>query len=105
MKSLPKLTAFVFALVAAVYWLMGTSLLGFQQPVGKGQVTVLKPDSVPRERSADAPGAESPEAKTALDQARQSPSRGFIKHCRLRRHLRQLRETQTLRGPGKSAQF
>ena len=63
MKSLPKFTGSAIALVAAVYWLTGTSLLGFQQPVGKGQVTVLKPDSVPRERSADAPGAESPEAR------------------------------------------
>ena len=71
MKSLPKLTASVFALVAAVYWLMGTSLLGFQAPAGKGQGTVLRPDDSQKERSADAPGAESPEAKTALDQARQ----------------------------------
>ena len=71
MKSLPKFTASVIALVAAVYWLTGTSLPGFQEPAGKGQGTVLKPDDTPKDRSAEAPGAESPEAKTALDQARQ----------------------------------
>lgn len=71
MKSLPKFTASVIALVAAIYWLAGTSLLGFQEPTGKGKATVLKPENAPKERSADAPGAESPEAKTALDQARQ----------------------------------
>ncbi len=71
MKSLPKFTASVIALVAAVYWLAGTSLLGFQEPAGKGKGTVLKPDDTPKDRSAEAPGAESPEAKTALDQARQ----------------------------------
>lgn len=71
MKSLPKFTASVVALVAAVYWLTGTSLPGFQEPAGQGKGTVLKPESAPTERSTDAPDTESPEAKTTLDRARQ----------------------------------
>ena len=71
MKSLPKFTASALTLVAAVYWLTGTTLLGFQAPAGKGKGTVLRPDDSSKEGSVDAPGAELPEAKTVLDQARQ----------------------------------
>ncbi len=71
MKSLPKFTVSAIALVAAVYWLTGTLLLGFQEPAGKEKATVLKPESSPKESSADVTGAESPEAKSTLDQARQ----------------------------------
>lgn len=71
MKSLPRFSACVIAVVAAVYWLTGSLLLGFQEPVGKGKGVLVKPDDAPKISSAEAPGPESPEAKTALDQARQ----------------------------------
>ncbi|MFM9965859.1 MAG: LolA family protein [Planctomycetaceae bacterium] len=75
MKSLPRLTLAVFVLAAAGYWLTTTSLFGFQEPAGKRPpATPATKDSAkdsPKERSADAAGPESAEAKGALDQARQ----------------------------------
>ncbi len=71
MKSLPRFSASIIALVVAIYWLTGTLLLGFQEPAGKGRGVVVKPDEGSKVSSSDAPGPESPEAKTALDQARQ----------------------------------
>jgi len=71
MKSLPRFAASVIALVATLFWLTGTALLGFQEAAGKGQGTVTRPDQPPKVGSADAPGPESAEAKMALDQARQ----------------------------------
>lgn len=75
MKSLPRLTLAVLVLAAAGYWLTTTELLGFQGPVGKGPTLPLTAKDAPKDsqkdRSADAAGPESPEAKEALDQARQ----------------------------------
>jgi hypothetical protein len=71
MKSLPKFTVTVIVFLAAAHWLTGTWLLGFQEPKSQGKGTVLRPESSPKDASADVPGDESPEAKTTLDQARQ----------------------------------
>jgi hypothetical protein len=73
MKSLPRFTPFVVAVIAAVFGWAGTSLFGVQPPQGQGQGkgTVLLPENSEKERPSDAPGPESPEAKSTLEQARQ----------------------------------
>lgn len=75
MKSLPKLTFAVITATAAICWLTGTTW-GFQREAsseqGKGAAAKSDPPkSETKERPSDAPGPESPEAKTALDQTRQ----------------------------------
>lgn len=79
MKSLPSLTLAAIAAVAVAYSLNGTSLRGSQADPSpatsakKGQAESNEKTKTgsAKERPSDAPGPESPEAKTTLDQARQ----------------------------------
>lgn len=77
MKSLPRFTAAVLVVVLAGYWLSlpevwGQRIPGSEPPTGQKSAAGPKTTPVkPPEKSSEAPGPESPEAKAALDQARQ----------------------------------
>ena len=75
MKSLPRFTAVVLAVVLAGYWLSVPQVWGQRtpanEPPAKNSAAGKKPPAALLARSSDAPGPESPEAKAALDQARQ----------------------------------
>lgn len=76
MKSLPRFTAAVLVLLLAGYWLALPKVWGQKAP-GNEPTTGKKPATgtgsllAKPTRTPDAPGPESPEAKGALDQARQ----------------------------------
>ncbi|MBM3968827.1 MAG: hypothetical protein FJ302_03045 [Planctomycetes bacterium] len=71
MKSLPKSTAAVTAMALVVLWLKSPEVWGQRAPGLEQKPTKNLPLKSPSPLMADAPGPESPEAKGALDQARQ----------------------------------
>ncbi len=77
MKSLPRLTLIAITVAAVAYGINLASLRGSQTdapvaPAKKGEAESQKTKTgSAKERPSDAPGEESPEAKTTLDQARQ----------------------------------
>ncbi len=71
MKSLPRFTAAVVAVALVGLWLNLPEVRGQKAP-GNDPKTEKNPvPKIPTPKMADAPGPESPEAKAALDQARQ----------------------------------
>ncbi len=71
MKSLPKFTLAVTAMALVVFWQKSPEVWGQRAPGFEQKPAKNFPLKAPTPLMADAPGPESPEAKAALDQARQ----------------------------------
>lgn len=71
MKSLPRFTAAVLVVTLVGMWLSSAEVRGQRAPASDGKSETDGSAKPKASRMTDAPGPESPEAKSALDQARQ----------------------------------